>query len=81
VIREEIERLLENITTWRKPPRWPVRRADRRTGQPWRTDVHPAVCRNSARARYRAQWFDVRKIMRTNDRFGRAEPDIAASPN
>jgi aspartate kinase len=25
-----------------------------------------------------AQWFDVRKIMRTNDRFGRAEPDIAA---
>ncbi len=25
-----------------------------------------------------AQWFDVRKVMRTNDRFGRAEPDIAA---
>jgi aspartate kinase len=25
-----------------------------------------------------AQWFDVRKIMRTNDRFGRAEPDVAA---
>ncbi len=25
-----------------------------------------------------SQWFDVRKIMRTNDRFGRAEPDIAA---
>jgi aspartate kinase len=22
-----------------------------------------------------AQWFDVRKVMRTNDRFGRAEPD------
>jgi hypothetical protein len=25
-----------------------------------------------------AQWFDVRKIMRTSDRFGRAEPDVAA---
>ncbi|MDM8961714.1 lysine-sensitive aspartokinase 3, partial [Escherichia coli] len=23
-------------------------------------------------------WFDVRKVMRTNDRFGRAEPDVAA---
>jgi aspartate kinase len=23
-----------------------------------------------------AQWFDVRKIMRTSDRFGRAEPDV-----
>jgi aspartate kinase len=25
-----------------------------------------------------AQWFDVRKIMRTSDRFGRAEPDVEA---
>lgn len=25
-----------------------------------------------------AQWFDVRKVMRTNDRFGRAEPDVTA---
>ncbi len=25
-----------------------------------------------------AQWFDVRKVMRTNDRSGRAEPDVAA---
>ena len=25
-----------------------------------------------------AEWFDVRKVMRTNDRFGRAEPDVAA---
>ncbi len=25
-----------------------------------------------------AQWFDARKVLRTNDRFGRAEPDIAA---
>ncbi|MBF3339899.1 lysine-sensitive aspartokinase 3, partial [Leptospira borgpetersenii serovar Hardjo-bovis] len=24
-----------------------------------------------------ALWFDVRKVMRTSDRFGRAEPDIA----
>ncbi|WP_210510112.1 lysine-sensitive aspartokinase 3 [Pantoea ananatis] len=24
-----------------------------------------------------AEWFDVRKVMRTNDRFGRAEPDVA----
>ena len=23
-----------------------------------------------------AQWFDVRKVMRTSDRFGRAEPDV-----
>lgn len=28
-----------------------------------------------------AQWFDVRKVMRTNDRFGRAEPDVAALAN
>jgi aspartate kinase len=25
-----------------------------------------------------AQWFDVRKVMRTSDRFGRAEPDVGA---
>ncbi|KAB2436244.1 lysine-sensitive aspartokinase 3, partial [Enterobacter hormaechei] len=25
-----------------------------------------------------AQWFDVRKGMRTSDRFGRAEPDVEA---
>ena len=25
-----------------------------------------------------AEWFDVRKIMRTNDSFGRAEPDVKA---
>lgn len=25
-----------------------------------------------------AQWFDVRQVMRTSDRFGRAEPDIVA---
>ncbi|MVW46467.1 lysine-sensitive aspartokinase 3 [Enterobacteriaceae bacterium TzEc013] len=25
-----------------------------------------------------AQWFDVRKVMRTSDRFGRAEPDVEA---
>ncbi|WP_294902918.1 lysine-sensitive aspartokinase 3 [Tatumella sp. UBA2305] len=24
------------------------------------------------------QWFDVRKVMRTSDRFGHAEPDVAA---
>ena len=24
-----------------------------------------------------SQWFDVRKVMRTDDRFGRAEPDVA----
>ena len=24
-----------------------------------------------------AEWFDVRKVLRTNDRFGRAEPEIA----
>ena len=24
-----------------------------------------------------AEWFDVRKVMRTSDRFGRAEPDVA----
>ncbi|SUG17439.1 lysine-sensitive aspartokinase III [Salmonella enterica subsp. arizonae] len=26
-----------------------------------------------------AHWFDVRKVMRTSDRFGRAEPDVASA--
>lgn len=29
VIREEVERLLENITTTAKPRRWPPQRTDR----------------------------------------------------
>lgn len=44
VIREEVERLLENITTpGRSRFTGNLYRSNRRTGQPRRTDVHPAI--------------------------------------
>lgn len=54
VIRDEIERLLENITTTAEAASTgQFNRVNRRTGQPRRTDVYSAVCRDPARARYR----------------------------
>lgn len=77
IIREEIERLLENITT--------LAEAASLANSPALTDelvshgelmstlLFVEILRER---RIQAQWFDVRKVMRTNDRFGRAEPDV-----
>lgn len=79
VIRDEIERLLENLTAL-------VEAASAETstaltdelvshGELMSTLLFVEILRERQVA---AQWFDVRKVMRTSDRFGRAEPDVAA---
>ncbi len=79
VIREEVERLLENITT-------PAEAASLATstaltdelvshGELMSTLLFVEIMRER---NIQAQWFDVRKVMRTSDRFGRAEPDVEA---
>lgn len=79
VIREEIERLLENITTLAEAAALASSAAltDELVshGELMSTLLFVEILRERGIA---SQWFDVRKIMRTNDRFGRAEPDIAA---
>lgn len=79
VIREEVERLLENITTLAKPRRWPTSSAltDELVshGELMSTLLFVEIMRER---NIQAQWFDVRKVMRTSDRFGRAEPDVEA---
>ncbi|MFQ9623630.1 MAG: lysine-sensitive aspartokinase 3, partial [Enterobacteriaceae bacterium] len=82
VIREEIERLLENITTLAEAAALASSAAltDELVshGELMSTLLFVEILRERGIA---SQWFDVRKIMRTNDRFGRAEPDIAALSN
>ncbi|VTM23456.1 Lysine-sensitive aspartokinase 3 [Raoultella terrigena] len=79
VIREEIERLLENITTLAEAAALASSTAltDELVshGELMSTLLFVEILRERGIA---AQWFDVRKVMRTSDRFGRAEPDIAA---
>jgi aspartate kinase len=79
VIRDEIERLLENITTLAEAASLASSSAltDELVshGELMSTLLFVEILRERGIA---AQWFDVRKVMRTNDRFGRAEPDIAA---
>lgn len=78
-IREEIDRLLDNLTT--------LAEAAALAPSPAFTDelvshgelmsslLFVEVLRDRGAE---AQWFDARKIMRTSNRFGRAEPDINA---
>ena len=78
-IREEIDRLLDNLTT--------LAEAAALAPSPALTDelvshgelmsslLFVEVLRDRGAE---AQWFDARKIMRTSNRFGRAEPDINA---
>ncbi|MFP9431473.1 lysine-sensitive aspartokinase 3 [Enterobacter sp. LM3] len=77
VIREEVERLLENITTLAEAASLATSTAltDELVshGELMSTLLFVEILR--AR-NVQAQWFDVRKIMRTSDRFGRAEPDV-----
>jgi aspartate kinase len=79
VIREEIERLLENITTLAEAASLATSSAltDELVshGELMSTLLFVEILRERG---VQAQWFDVRKVMRTNDRFGRAEPDISA---
>ena len=68
VIREEVERLLENTST---------ALTDELVshGELMSTLLFVEIMRER---NIQAQWFDVRKVMRTSDRFGRAEPDVEA---
>ncbi len=79
VIREEIERLLENITTLAEAAALASSSAltDELVshGELMSTLLFVEILRERG---IQAQWFDARKVLRTNDRFGRAEPDIAA---
>lgn len=79
VIREEIERLLENITVLAEAAALATSPAltDELVshGELMSTLLFVEILRERD---IQAQWFDVRKVMRTNDRFGRAEPDVAA---
>ncbi|MDI3362417.1 MULTISPECIES: lysine-sensitive aspartokinase 3 [Lelliottia] len=78
VIREEVERLLENITTLAEAASLATSTAltDELVshGELMSTLLFVEILRERD---VLAQWFDVRKIMRTSDRFGRAEPDVA----
>ena len=77
--REEIERLLENITTLAEAAALASSTAltDELVshGELMSTLLFVEILRERG---IQAQWFDARKVLRTNDRFGRAEPDIAA---
>ena len=78
IIREEVERLLENITTLAEAASLATSSAltDELVshGELMSTLLFVEIMRER---KVDAQWFDIRKIMRTNDRFGRAEPDVA----
>lgn len=78
-IREEVERLLENITTLAEAASLATSTAltDELVshGELMSTLLFVEIMRER---NVQAQWFDVRKIMRTSDRFGRAEPDVEA---
>lgn len=79
VIREEIDRLLENITTLAEAASLATSNAltDELVshGELMSTLLFVEILRERGEE---VQWFDVRKIMRTNDRFGKAEPNLEA---
>ncbi|MBS0056267.1 lysine-sensitive aspartokinase 3 [Yersinia sp. Marseille-Q3913] len=78
VIREEIDRMLENIAMLSEAASLATSAAltDELVshGELMSTLLFVELLRQRQAA---VEWFDVRKIMRTNDRFGRAEPDSA----
>lgn len=77
VIREEIDRLLENIAHLADSAS--LATSDALTdemvshGEIMSTLLFVEVLRQRGAS---SQWFDVRKVMRTNEQFGRAEPDL-----
>ncbi|MBD8161892.1 lysine-sensitive aspartokinase 3 [Erwinia persicina] len=78
VIRDEIDRMLENITMLSEAAALATSTAltDELVshGELMSTLLFVEILRQRDVA---AEWFDVRKVMRTNDRFGRAEPDVS----
>ena len=79
VIRDEIDRLLENLGTLAEAASLATSTAltDELVshGELMSTLLFVEILRER---HVQAQWFDVRKVMRTSDRFGRAEPDVTA---
>ncbi|WP_270503523.1 lysine-sensitive aspartokinase 3 [Kluyvera ascorbata] len=79
VIRDEIERLMENLGTLAEAASLATSTAltDELVchGELMSTLLFVEILRER---HVQAQWFDVRKVMRTSDRFGRAEPDVTA---
>ncbi|WP_075182837.1 lysine-sensitive aspartokinase 3 [Pantoea sp. 1.19] len=79
VIREEIDRILDNITVLSEAAALANSTAltDELVshGELMSTLLFVEILRQRG---INAEWFDVRKVMHTNDRFGRAEPDVAA---
>ncbi|NIF22807.1 lysine-sensitive aspartokinase 3 [Candidatus Pantoea multigeneris] len=78
VISEEIDRMLENITMLSEAAALATSTAltDELVshGELMSTLLFVEILRER---NVNAEWFDVRKVMRTSDRFGRAEPDVA----
>ncbi|WP_313685820.1 lysine-sensitive aspartokinase 3 [Pantoea sp.] len=78
VIRDEIDRMLENITMLSEAAALATSNAltDELVshGELMSTLLFVEILRER---KINAEWFDVRKVMRTSDRFGRAEPDVA----
>ncbi len=78
VIRDEIDRVLENITMLSDTTALANSLAltDELVshGELMSTLLFVEILRERG---VNAEWFDVRKVMRTSDRFGRAEPQVA----
>ncbi|MGE9551380.1 lysine-sensitive aspartokinase 3 [Erwinia amylovora] len=78
VIREEVDRMLENITMLSEAAALATSTAltDELVshGELMSSLLFVEILRQRQEA---SEWFDVRKVMRTSDRFGRAEPDVA----
>ncbi|MBV4369150.1 lysine-sensitive aspartokinase 3 [Erwinia sp. BNK-24-b] len=78
VLYDEIDRMLENITTLSEAAALATSTAltDELVshGELMSSLLFVEVLRQRQAA---AEWFDVRKVLRTDDRFGRAEADIA----
>lgn len=77
VIRQEIDRMLENILMLAEAAALATSAAltDELVshGELMSTLLFVEILRER---QINAEWFDVRKVMRTSDRFGRAEPDV-----
>ncbi|MCD1127013.1 lysine-sensitive aspartokinase 3 [Jinshanibacter sp. LJY008] len=79
VVREEIDRMLDNITTLSEAASLATSAAltDELVshGELMSTLLFVELLRSR---NVNAEWFDVRNVMKTNDRFGKAEPDVQA---
>lgn len=78
VIREEVDRVMENITMLSEAAALATSTAltDELVshGELMSSLLFVEILRQRS---VNAKWFDVRKVLRTNDRFGRAEPDVS----